>query len=208
MSDQPIQFPYTKVIRADGVDYVDDDDHNKQEYQLEALTERIGGTWTTPTRPTPSAEVPHPVGWNSSLPGYEYWNGSAWVQIAITGGPDLGLKEPGLMKYIDPDYLVEFGLGFNVGTPGILMTSRLLTGSEQVILLVETLAPEPNLVATLGAPLVTPGGAETPFYFTPAGPIYFPAAWTGFIVAVIGVWDTVQSAWIDKMCVHIQQAPL
>lgn len=54
--------------------------------QLEGLTERIGGTWTSSTRPSPSTGVPHPIGWNTDLGVYEYWSGTAWVQLS-GGGP-------------------------------------------------------------------------------------------------------------------------
>lgn len=206
MSDQPIQYPYSKVIRADGVDYVDDDDHNKQEHQLEALTERVGGTWTTATRPTPSVNVPHPIGYNMDLPGYEFWNGSAWVS---TGGA--GLLEPGLMMCIDPEKMVEFGPGFAPWTPALLMTKRPLLPVEQIILLVETNAPEANLVAVQAPSIPSPVGTGnfwTDFYFAPFGQVVVPYYYTSRVMAVIGVWNTALSRWVDKMCVIVESAPL
>lgn len=59
---------------------------NKIDGQLVGLTERIGGTWTDATRPSPSAGVPHPIGWNSDRNVYEYWDGSAWVEFTVGGG--------------------------------------------------------------------------------------------------------------------------
>jgi len=59
---------------------------NKIDGQLVGLTERIGGTWTDATRPTPSEGVPHPIGWNTDRASYELWDGAAWVQIAVAGG--------------------------------------------------------------------------------------------------------------------------
>lgn len=59
---------------------------NKIDGQLVGLTERIGGTWTDATRPTPGAEIPHPIGWNNDRNCYECWDGSAWVEFIIGGG--------------------------------------------------------------------------------------------------------------------------
>lgn len=59
---------------------------NKIDGQLVGLTERIGGTWTDATRPTPSEGVPHPIGWNNDRNSYEYWDGSAWVEFTVGGG--------------------------------------------------------------------------------------------------------------------------
>jgi hypothetical protein len=205
MSTDPIQYPYIKVLRADGTDYVDDDDHNKQELQLEALTERVGGTWDTAGRPAPSAEVPFPLGFNTDIPGYEEWNGVAWIPLG-----NAGLREPGLMKYIDPDLIYEGGgPGFSVGLPAALIATRALTVNEQIILLMESLAPEPNLVATQAAAVPSPGGGfQIDFYFSPGGPLYFPYYYTDRAMAVVGIWDTVLAAWIDKMCVRVERLVL
>lgn len=79
-----IQFPYVKKNVANDTDKVDEDDHNKQEDQLLAVTAERGGTWANDAgRPTPTLDAPHPKGYNETRNSYEFWNGSVWVQ---TGG--------------------------------------------------------------------------------------------------------------------------
>lgn len=79
-----IQFPYVPKTVANDTDQVDEDDHNKQEDQLVALTAERGGTWADDAgRPTPTLDIPNPHGFNETRNSYEFYNGTAWVQ---TGG--------------------------------------------------------------------------------------------------------------------------
>lgn len=76
-----LQKPYIKTpTRVDG-ETIPPADHNKQEEQLEALTVFGNRTWTTGTRPTPSADDLYPAGFNTTLGTLEYWNGSTWIQL-------------------------------------------------------------------------------------------------------------------------------
>jgi hypothetical protein len=79
-----LEKPYTKLIRVDG-ETIEPSDHNKQETQLEALTVFGNRTWDTAGRPTPAAGDLYPMGFNTDLLVYEFWNGSAWVQL---GSPE------------------------------------------------------------------------------------------------------------------------
>jgi len=79
-----VQYPYVKKIVGDAVDVVEADDHNKQEEQIGAITDARGGTWANDGgRPTPDPNNPYPVGYNVTRVGYEYYNGSAWIQLEI-----------------------------------------------------------------------------------------------------------------------------
>jgi len=80
-----VQYPYSEKIVTNDVDIVEDDDHNKQEEQLKALTAARGGKWADDAgRPTPTVDNPYPLGYNVARTSYEYWTGSAWVQFEIT----------------------------------------------------------------------------------------------------------------------------
>lgn len=79
------QYPYVKKLVVDGVDIVDNDDHNKQEEQLFALTNDTGGRWDDdPNRPTPTADAPYPFGYNETRKDFEFWDGTAWRILELT----------------------------------------------------------------------------------------------------------------------------
>lgn len=79
-----IEYPFPEQDVTNDVDKVDQEDHNRQERQLSALTAERGGTWADDVgRPTPTIDIPHPHGYNEARNSYEFWNGSAWAQ---TGG--------------------------------------------------------------------------------------------------------------------------
>lgn len=82
-----LEKPYAKRT-ASGGEVVPVSDHNKQEDQLEALTIFGNREWTTATRPTPSADDLYPMGFNTTILAYEYWNGSVWVQVGGTPSLD------------------------------------------------------------------------------------------------------------------------
>lgn len=80
-----IEYPYEKRIIL-STTLLCPEFITKLDDQVEGVTERIGGTWTDATRPTPSEGVPHPIGWNTDRMAYELWDGTAWVQFAVAGG--------------------------------------------------------------------------------------------------------------------------
>lgn len=78
-----LQKPYVKRIAVSG-ETIPASDHNKAENQLEALTLFGNRTWATAGRPTPSASDLYPMGFNTTLLAYEFWNGTSWIQIGAS----------------------------------------------------------------------------------------------------------------------------
>lgn len=193
------EYPYTKVTVQDDVNFVVAAHHNLQENQLFELTEAVKALDDhKDTFPALSGEGGKLVAVNGTEDGYEYVD-------APSGG---GLSEPGLICYIDPDFMFEGGgPGFSVGLPIAFITTRALTVDEVVILLVATDAPQDGITGTVvgGSSLPPPSTwYQTDVWFDVGlGTILVPYNYQD-LTCRIGVYDNAASGWVDLHSIHVQ----
>jgi hypothetical protein len=191
------QYPYEKVTVQNDEDFVVAAHHNLQENQLFELTEAVKALDDFKAEfPDKTGDTGKLVAVNGAEDGFEYVD-------PPSGG---GLAEPGLICYVDSDFLYEGGgPGFSPGLPIDVLTSREITVDEDFILLVLTDASEEGLVAVKvfsGQPPNAVAWYENVIWFNPTGTIYVGPNWQDLSVR-LGVWDNIGSRWLDLHSVHV-----
>lgn len=192
-------YPYEKVLVQDDDDFVVAAHHNAQENQIAELTEAVKALDDFKAEfPAKAGDGGKLVAVNGTEDGYEYID-------PPSGG---GLLEPGLIAYIDSDFIYEGGgPGFSFGLPLGFITTRQLDwdgGPEEIHLLVATDAPAWGIVGTIpGDSAWGPAWYETDVWFDLGpGQIVWPYGYND-ILARIGVWNSAEGAWVDLTSVHI-----
>lgn len=93
---EDLEFPYEPTIVTNFVEYYLAEHHNRQARQISALTDRVNRFWADDAgRPTPKdPEDKFPLGYNVARAAYEFWSGTAWLQLpGAVVGAFLGLTD-------------------------------------------------------------------------------------------------------------------